>query len=270
METCLMYALAMVTALFIGTGALLADEPWIVAHRGASRDAPENTLPAFRLAWEQGADAIEGDFLLTSDRRIVCIHDKDTQRVAGRNLVVRDTTLAELRKLDVGTWHGPSFAGTNTPTLAEVFATVPAGKRVYVEVKCGREIVPVLLQEVGRSKLDSNQIVVIAFDREVIRDFKKAAPKYRAFWLASFKADESGALKPELGTVLKTLEEVGADGLGSSPGISESTAKGVLAAGFEWHVWTVDDPIAARRLRDWGVKSITTNVPGQTRKSLAE
>ena len=78
----------------------------IVAHRGASSDAPENTLPAFRRAWELGADAIEGDFRLTKDGRIVCIHDKDTKRVADAKLVVSDATLAQLRTLDVGGAHG--------------------------------------------------------------------------------------------------------------------------------------------------------------------
>lgn len=67
--------------------------PQIVAHRGASADAPENPLAAFRLAWKQGADVIEGDFYLTKDHRIVCIHDGDTQRVAGKHLVVAESTL---------------------------------------------------------------------------------------------------------------------------------------------------------------------------------
>ncbi|MDP7286911.1 MAG: glycerophosphodiester phosphodiesterase family protein, partial [Phycisphaerae bacterium] len=71
----------------------------IVAHRGASRDAPENTIAAFELAWKQGADAIEGDFYLTKDRRIVCIHDSSTKRTARANLSVAKSTLAELRKL---------------------------------------------------------------------------------------------------------------------------------------------------------------------------
>lgn len=76
----------------------------IVAHRGASYDAPENTLAAFRLAFEKDADGIEGDFYLTSDNRIVCIHDSDTERVAGKKLIVAKSTLAELKQLDVGSW----------------------------------------------------------------------------------------------------------------------------------------------------------------------
>lgn len=74
----------------------------IVAHRGASFDAPENTLAAFNLAWEQGADAIEGDFYLTADQQIACIHDKTTKRTAGVELKVADSTLDQLRELEYG------------------------------------------------------------------------------------------------------------------------------------------------------------------------
>ncbi|MEM7392442.1 MAG: glycerophosphodiester phosphodiesterase family protein [Verrucomicrobiota bacterium] len=96
-------------------------DPIVVAHRGASKDAPENTLPAFNLAWEQGADAIEGDFHLTADDKIVCIHDRDTEEVASVKKIVRQSTLAELKRLDVGSWKGKQWADTRIPTLAEVF-----------------------------------------------------------------------------------------------------------------------------------------------------
>src|SRR5829696_4703105 len=80
----------------------VADAQIIVAHRGASHDAPENTLAAFNLAWEQGADGVEADFYLTSDGNIICSHDPDTQRTAGVKHVISETPFAVLRKLDVG------------------------------------------------------------------------------------------------------------------------------------------------------------------------
>jgi len=104
-------------------------EPLIVAHRGSSIDAPENTLPAFLLAWEQGSDAIEGDFHITADGVIVCVHDKDTRRVAGVDLVVKDVTYQQLKDLDAGSWKAPEWEGTYMPTLSEVLATVPRGTR---------------------------------------------------------------------------------------------------------------------------------------------
>lgn len=78
----------------------------IIAHRGASHDAPENTLPAYKLAWQQGADGIEGDFRLTADGQIVCLHDPSTGRVGDRDLVVSESTLAELRQADMGVLKG--------------------------------------------------------------------------------------------------------------------------------------------------------------------
>ena len=110
---------------------MCAREPvTIVAHRGSSRIAPENTLPAFELAWEEGADAIEGDFHLTRDGHIVCIHDDDTKRVAGKSVLIRDSTLDELRKLDVGLYRGEKYKEAFIPTIEEVFSTIPAGKKI--------------------------------------------------------------------------------------------------------------------------------------------
>src|SRR6056300_610029 len=90
--------------LTLFAGHLVLGKPLIVAHRGASYDAPENTLPAFELAWKQGADAVEGDFLLTGDGKIVCFHDKDTKRLTGQKMDISKTSFADLQKLDVGKW----------------------------------------------------------------------------------------------------------------------------------------------------------------------
>src|SRR6478672_5367982 len=103
----------------------------IIAHRGASFDAPENTLAAIRLGWDQGADGVEFDVRLSRDGQIVVIHDADTRRVANVDRLVSDQTVDELRQLDVGRWKGPQFAGERIPTLAEVLAIVPAGKTAF-------------------------------------------------------------------------------------------------------------------------------------------
>src|SRR3954471_10624430 len=96
------------------TPAVAAEPPavQIVGHRGASFDAPENTVASVKLAWEQKANAAEFDVYLTKDRKVVVIHDKDTKRTAagGVNKVVAESTLAELRTLDVGKWKNEKFA----------------------------------------------------------------------------------------------------------------------------------------------------------------
>ena len=258
---------ALVVSFFACVLSLTA-KPLIVAHRGASHDAPENTLPAFRLAWEQGADAIEGDFLLTKDNRIVCIHDKSTERLAGRKLIVKDSTLAQLQELDVGMKKDEKFKGAKIPTIAQVFATIPAGKKIFIEIKCGKEIIPPLLAAIRASGLKDEQVTMICFQAEVVRTFKTKAPRHKVYWLTNFKRNDAGEWTPSLDTVLQTLKSTKADGLDCHHGIPAQAAKLIQEEGFEWHVWTVNDLKAAKRLKELGVQSITTDVPGTLVKSL--
>jgi len=247
-----------------------AGEAMIVAHRGASRDAPENTVPAFRLAWEQGADAIEGDFHLTKDGQIVCIHDGNTKKVSNTNLVVRATPLTELRKLDVGACRGEKFKGTAIPTIAEVFGTVPKGRKIYIEIKCGAEIIPALLSEIDKSGLTKDQIVVISFKEKVLRELKAKAPQYKAYWLCSFKKQKTGKITPPLEKVLSMLKLIQADALSSNTAVPHSLIEALKQHGYEWHVWTVNDVKKARKLQTLGARSITTDVPGHMRERFVE
>ncbi len=232
----------------------------IVAHRGASHEAPENTLPAFELAWEQGVDAVEGDFLLTEDGQIVCFHDKDTKRLTGKTLEVAKTSFADLQKLDVGKWKGEKYRGTKIPLISEVFGAIPKGKKIFVEVKCGPEIVDPLINEIERSGLQDEQVVLICFNQEVIKKFKKARPRRKAYWLCRMKK-KKGEWTPSLASVLSTLKDCRADGLDSHFDIPEEYSKAVLDAGLEWHAWTVNDAELTKGLKERGVFSITTDLP---------
>jgi alkaline phosphatase D len=258
----------LLSAALLGHPSVHAQEPKIVAHRGASQDAPENTLPAFELAWQQGADAIEGDFHLTKDGHVVCIHDEETGRVAEANLVVHRATLEELRRLDVGLHRGEAFKGTTIPTIAEVLAGVPPQKAIYIEVKCGPEIITPLLRDLEASGLAPGQIKVMSFRKDVIAAIKAAAPQYEAVWLSNFQRDESGGTKPSLESVLATLRETGADALGAADRIPESFVEAIEKQGFPWHVWTVNDPATARRMKAWGARSIITDAPRVIRNAL--
>jgi glycerophosphoryl diester phosphodiesterase len=240
----------------------------IVAHRGSSRDAPENTIPAFELAWKQGADAIEGDFHLTRDGQIVCIHDANTKKVSNANIAVSQSTLAELRELDVGVRKGQAFKGTRIPTIAEVFLTIPAQKTIYIEVKCGVEIIPALLKELDKSELTEEQVVIISFNDKVLQELKAKAPQYRTSWLCEFNKQKTGTIRPSVDTVLNTLKRIRADGLSSNADVTESIIETVRNQGYLWHVWTVDDPDTAKRMKALGAKSITTNVPKVIKEHL--
>ncbi|GAA5129146.1 glycerophosphodiester phosphodiesterase [Luteolibacter yonseiensis] len=254
-------------ALFLCATPLFAG-PFLVAHRGASKDAPENTIPAFELAWKQGADAIEGDFHLTADGKIVCIHDYDTLRVSGTKKSVKQSTLQELQELDAGAWFQPQWKGVRLPTFSEVAATVPAGKKFYIEVKCGPEIVPELLRGIEASGLKTDQIVIISFHAPVIREMKEKASQFKAYWLSSF--EKSSPLEPSLDDVLTTLRAIKADGFSSQADarLTAEFIKGIRDAGFEYHSWTIDEPKVAENFLNLGAQSITTNRPAFLREAL--
>lgn len=253
----------------------LAAPTWgqdIVAHRGASADAPENTLAAFRLAWDQKADAIEGDFYLTRDQRIVCFHDRDAKRIAGVDRKISGMTFAEIRALDAGRWKDSKWTGEQIPTLAEVLASVPEDKYLLIEIKCGPEIVPKLKTALAHAGLKPAQTRVIAFDKQVVAEVKRQLPQLKAYWLVGYKEDEqTGQWKPSRDEVLNTLEEIHADGLdtqGNRAVVDASFAAAVHQRGLELHVWTIDDPDDARYFKRLGVASITTNRPAWLRQAL--
>ncbi len=151
----------------------------IVAHRGASHDAPENTMAAFNLAWQQDSNGIEGDFYLTADKQIVCVHDADTKKTAGRKLMVEKSTLKELRELEYGAWKGPQFRGEPIPTFDDVLKSVPAGKTFVIELKSKLKIVPVLVDTLKRSNTDDIQLLIITFDEATAAECKRQMPDGR-------------------------------------------------------------------------------------------
>ena len=116
----------------------------IVAHRGASFDAPENTVASAKLGWNQDADAVEIDIYLSKDGRIVVLHDPDTKRTTGVVGKAAEMSSSDLRALDAGSWKGTAWKDEKIPFLEEIIATVPAGRRLFIEIRCGPEILPEL------------------------------------------------------------------------------------------------------------------------------
>jgi len=246
-------------------------QPFIVAHRGASRDAPENTLPAFELAWQQGADAIEGDFHLTRDGEIVCIHNETIRQSVHTKKVVKDSDLNELKLLDVGSLFGKRWKHVRIPTIAEVFQTIPQGKKIYIEIKCGPLILPKLFEELNASGLSCDQTVIISFDTDIIYQIKRHTLDIKAFLLSDFKKDrQTGQFKPSVEDALNILKRVHADGFSSKAhkAADENFIKRILDNGYEYHVWTIDKAKTAKRFIKMGAMSVTTNVPGYLRRQL--
>jgi glycerophosphoryl diester phosphodiesterase len=258
-----------------------APNPMVIAHRGSSAQAPENTVPAFQLAWEQGADAIEADFLLTKDGHIVCFHDKDTKRLAGQPLNVAEATLEELRQFDVGSiqpqdseralrsWNGDQYKGVKMPTIAEVFANVPAGKKIFIEIKCGPEIIDPLLLELASSGLTPDQVVVIAFDSALLKSLKERDPKWQTAWVCHFGKRPNGKPRMAPAKVLRTLKEMKALALMSGGGdVDKGLLDKIRSAGIEHYVWTINDPKLGPTYKAQGVDAIVTDLPAEMLAAL--
>src|SRR5579864_4055936 len=156
--------------------------PEIVAHRGSSEEAPENTLAAFRLGFQE-ADACELDIHLSKDAQVVVMHDANTQRTAGVDKLIAQQTLGELQALDAGRWKGENFAGERIPLLSDVLALIPERKRLLIEIKCGPEVVPRLVSVIQEAERKPEQTALIAFSLETLRQAKSKLPNLQAYWL---------------------------------------------------------------------------------------
>lgn len=230
-------------------------QPEFIAHRGASYLAPENTVAAANLAWELGADAVEVDVYLTKDNRVMVIHDKDTKRTCSgkKNLNIADSPSMLLRDLDAGVWKGEQFKGEKIPFLSEIIATVPEGKKLVVEIKCGPEILPALARVVEKGGKKA-QMVFIAFDWKTIVETQKLFPENKCYWLS--------AIKMGLENKIQQAAENGLAGVNLKYSIiDDDVVKLAKENKLEVLTWTVDDPAEAKRLAGIGVAGITTNRP---------
>ena len=237
----------------------------IIAHRGASHDAPENTLASVNLAWEKEAPAVEIDIHLSKDGQIVVLHDFNTLDLYGRDREVKDQTVEELLQLDAGQHKGEQWKGEKIPLLDQVLSTVPEGRKIVVEIKIGPDIIPELKKALGKSDLSPEQIVIISFNWDTVAAATKAFPHYKIYALSSFKKNkETDAWEPTIKALIKRAKKVGADGIyvkAIDAIINEDSIAEVHRNGLEFYVWTVDDPALARSLKQAGVDGITTNRP---------
>ena len=242
----------------------------VIGHRGASREAPENTLASFRLAFEQGADGIEADFRLCGDGEIVCLHDDSTGRTAGADLAAGAASWPQLRALDVGGWKGEAWRGERIPSLAEVLAALPGHGRLFIELKSGPEIIPRLAKTLAGAAVAPERLRLLAFSAVLIRELKERLPAYRACWLTDYRW--RGSWHPSPQQVLDTLKSCGADGLASRSRsvLDPSFVAALRERALEIHLWTVDDAAEARRLAFLEVDSIMTNRPGGIGHCLAD
>jgi glycerophosphoryl diester phosphodiesterase len=235
-----------------------------VAHRGASAYGPENTVVAFKLAAEQGADAFEFDVQETKDHKLVLMHDTTLNRTTDAEKVfpdrsswkVGDLPLAQIRKLDAGSWFDSDYEGEPVPTLGEALnAMQGSGLDLRLEIKSPR-LYPGIEDRVAgelrrnASWLSGNRVVVQSFDWDSMRTFHKELPPVPIGLLGTPKT-------AELDDLAKFADEIDP----AYADVTRSYVKRVHDEGMQIFTWTVNDPDDMRRMVSYGVDGIMTNKP---------
>ncbi|MBU3926445.1 MAG: glycerophosphodiester phosphodiesterase [Bacteroidetes bacterium] len=238
---------------------------YIIAHRGESFDAPENTLASIQLAWQRKVKAVEIDIQLTIDNQIVVIHDPDTFRISGKKLVIQKTTLSELKQLDVGSYKHSKWTGERIPTLREVLSTVPKDGRIIIEIKSNSRILDKLKEELSQSALESAQIELIAFDIQILKKARQLMPEYKMLWLLDLDYSRPRQLLwTEKRKIINKVKRFHLDGVDVWAGqvLKDDFISAFKDAGLLIYAWTVNDPEKAGWLLQNGVDGITTDKAG--------
>lgn len=236
--------------------------PVVVAHRGAMAYAPENTIAAYTLALEQGAEVIELDVHLSQDEVPVVIHDHTLERTTNGKGLVKAHSFAALRTLDAGAWFSPAFAGQRILALGEVLAW--AQGRIYLKIEL--KTLPMRYVGIEEKVLAllkrwdmEEQVEVFSFDHPCVRRFKALAPHIPV----------GVCYTGDVGDHVALARYASAEVIHPQwTGVSREVVEAAHAAGLWVDAWTVNDPQIAKSLAEWGVDFIKTDAPAQIREAL--
>ena len=243
----------------------------VVAHRGASAQAPENTMEAFRLGVEAGADGIELDVHLTADGQLAVIHDDTLDRTTDRSGAIADLTMDDIRAADAGaTWAGPAGdfpfrgAGLTVPTLDEVLAWLPDGVALVVEIKARTAADAVVAAVRDHPVRTSGRLAIISFDEAAIERVHELDPGVRTGYLLvpTQQIEEALVWATEHGHA-GVFPWEGDLGIDPMPILAQAKA-----FGREIGCYVVNDPERMRHLAALGLWGFVTDVPDVAREAL--
>ena len=239
------------------TEPLLRDggAPLVIAHRGASAVAPENTMPAFAAAWRAGAQWVETDVQPSADDVLVLLHDDDVDRTTDGTGDVRALTGATLASLDAGSWFDPSFAGTGIPTLADLLADLTGERRLLLEIKGDHSSGQLgsMVQAITAAGAQ-DRVFLQSFEVPVLRRLRAILPDDPIGLLVETIGDDPIADCRDLGAVTYNPDVTD---LLRQPGLVAE----LHAAGIAVMPWIVNDPDHWATLTDLGVDAIITDDP---------
>lgn len=240
-------------------------KPVVIAHRGASAYAPENTMAAFSKALSLGAGGIELDVQLSRDGHVVVIHDEKVDRTSNGKGWIKDLTLEELKKLDFGSWFSPEFRNERIPALEQVMELLESWDGLLnIEIKSG----PVLYQGLEEKvigltrKCDmAERVIISSFNHYSLVEVKRLAPEMKTGILYMeglvepweyAKRINANAIHPLFYNIIPELME------------------GCKKHGIAVNPFTVDQPDMIRNMAAAGVDGIITNVPDRALKIVEE
>lgn len=239
--------------------------PLVIAHRGASYKAPENTLAAYNLAWKLNSDAIEIDIRKTKDGFLVCSHDNNLNRISSNQKSISSMLLSELTEVDVGSWKSKEYKNERMPLLSKVLSTIPKGKKVFIEIKGALKEIDELISIVKKSKLKIKDCHFLSYIPANIKKIKKDFPNFKATLntIPAFYNYETEKIK-------KLMESTNSDGISLHIDSSESIKLVKKLKKEENFVltWTVNDSRFMKKLTKWQADGIITDYPQKLIKIL--
>jgi glycerophosphoryl diester phosphodiesterase len=246
--------IGLLVAAWIGASAISRlrwkEEVMIMAHRGASKAAPENSLAAVRIAIEAGSDWVEIDVQETADGEVVVIHDSDFMKLARNKTKVWDARLSDLQSIDIGGSFGPPFQNERVPTLSEVLQLCQGKTGVLIELKYyghDQQLEQRVVDIVERHGM-SKEIMVMSLKPDGVRKMKRLRPTWKCGVLLSVSVGN--------------IQKIEADFLAVNARFAtRSLINKLHQAGKEIYVWTVDDPVSMSLLMNRGVDGVITNRP---------
>ncbi|MEW4565412.1 glycerophosphodiester phosphodiesterase [Bremerella sp. JC770] len=255
--------IGVLVAVLIGTAALesvqLDDNVQIMAHRGASSKAPENTLASFQQAIDDGADWIELDVQETADGQVVVMHDSDFMKLSKNPLKIWDATSDDLQDIDIGTWYAPQFTDQRVPTLAEVLALCKDKIGVNIELKYygHDQMLEQRVADIVDQQGMNDQVMAMSLKRSGVEKMKAIRPQWKVGLLMSVAAGNMNKLEADFLAVNATF----ADALFIDQ--AHDNGKQVF-------VWTVNDAATMSTMISRGVDGILTDKPELARSVLKQ
>jgi glycerophosphoryl diester phosphodiesterase len=233
-------------------------KPLIIGHRGAPRQAPENTLASFGLALKQGCGGIELDVHLSLDGKVLVCHDSSIDRTTNGTGTIRHMLAEEVRQFDAGSWFSKKYAGEKVPLLEEVFRLVPGHILINIEVKqsYGGEMERALIHDLWQHNRFHN-VVISSYDHACLRLLKRLEPKVKA-----------GLLSANFLDYMQDIEMLNIDLYSLHPFhllVTSEDVNTVSSAGIKVFPYTVDSVIELKKLAGYGVAGVITNDPASLR-----